>query len=119
MAGGPGPRAVPSTCMADIGKALRDRLAAAFETVTGSTVEPALRRSQHADFQADGALGRPGSRALAGAGVEAADLGDLCDSVSVAGPGYINLTLADAALDEWLGAAAADPRLGVSTVEPE
>ncbi|MEU7868250.1 arginine--tRNA ligase [Dactylosporangium sp. NPDC049140] len=105
--------------MADIGKVLRDRLAAAFETVTGSTVDPVLRRSRHADFQADGALGRPDARAVAAAVAEAADLGDLCSDVRVAGPGFVNLTLADAALDEWLAAAAADPRLGVSTVEPE
>ncbi|WP_433053141.1 arginine--tRNA ligase [Dactylosporangium sp. CS-033363] len=105
--------------MADIGKVLRERLAAAFETVTGSTVDPALRRSRHADFQADGALGRPDARAVAAAVVAAADLGDLCANVSVSGPGFINLTLAGGALAQWLAAAAADPRLGVSTVEPE
>ncbi|GAA3294658.1 arginine--tRNA ligase [Dactylosporangium vinaceum] len=105
--------------MADIGEVLRDRLAAAFGTVTGSTLDPVLRRSRHADFQADGALGQPGARAVAAAVVEAVDLADLCSDVTVVGPGFINLTLSDAALAEWLAAAAADDRLGVSTVEPE
>ncbi|MFI5915549.1 arginine--tRNA ligase [Dactylosporangium sp. NPDC051541] len=105
--------------MADIGEELRDRLAAAFGTVTGSTVDPVLRRSRHADFQADGALGQPGARSVAAAVVEAADLADLCGDVRVVGPGFINLTLSDAALAEWLAVAAADARLGVSTVESE
>ena len=34
--------------------------------------------------------------------------------VEVAGPGFINLSLSDAALAEWLGSTAADDRLGVS-----
>ncbi|MFG2037930.1 arginine--tRNA ligase [Dactylosporangium sp. NPDC048998] len=106
--------------MADIGRVLRDRLAAAFETVTGSTVDPALRRSRHADFQADGALALPGDRReIAAAVARAARLDDLCARVEVAGPGFVNLTLADAALDRMLAEAAADERLGVSTVEPE
>nr|BFE64749.1 arginine--tRNA ligase [Dactylosporangium thailandense] len=105
--------------MADIGKVLRDRLAAAFETVTGSTVDPALRRSRFGDFQADGAVGRPDGRAVAAAVVAAVELDDLCSDVSVAGPGFVNLTLSERALADRLADAAADPRLGVSTVEPE
>lgn len=106
--------------MADIGRVLRDRLAAAFESVTGSTVDPALRRSQHADFQANGALAAKGrAREVAAAVVDAADLDDLCARAEVAGPGFINLTLADAALDRLLTEAAGDERLGVSTVDPE
>ncbi|MGI5245906.1 arginine--tRNA ligase [Dactylosporangium sp. CA-139066] len=104
--------------MADIGTLLRDRLAAAFETVTGSTVDPVLRRSQRADFQANGALALK-DRSVAAEVVAAAGLGDLCSRVEVAGPGYINLTVADETLNRMLAATAADERLGVSTVEPE
>jgi arginyl-tRNA synthetase len=61
--------------MADIGRVLRERLAAAFETVTGSTVDPVLRRSQHADFQSSAALAFKGEgRAVAAAAVRAAAL---------------------------------------------
>jgi arginyl-tRNA synthetase len=106
--------------MADIGGVLRERLAAAFGTVTGSTVDPVLRRSQHADFQSNAALAFKGrGREVAAAVVQAAALDDLCARVEVAGPGYLNLTLADAVLDRLLGELTTDDRLGVSTVEPE
>ncbi|NBB81955.1 MAG: arginine--tRNA ligase [Alphaproteobacteria bacterium] len=39
--------------------------------------------------------------------------------VSLAGPGFINLTLTDAFLAERIAAVAADPRLGVPAAEPE
>jgi arginyl-tRNA synthetase len=35
---------------------LADRLASAYLAVAGDTVDPAVRRSQHADFQSDAAL---------------------------------------------------------------
>src|SRR5690554_2505802 len=35
---------------------LRDRLTSAFTAVAGSPADPSVRRSQRADFQADGAL---------------------------------------------------------------
>jgi arginyl-tRNA synthetase len=71
---------------------LTDRLSAAFEAVAGRRVDPVVRRSQHADFQADGALplartlGRP-PRDIAAAVVARADLAGLVGSVEISGPG--------------------------------
>lgn len=50
--------------MANLEDLLRQRLASAFETVAGVPVDPAVRRSQHADFQSDAALAL--ARTLAG-----------------------------------------------------
>ncbi|HZU17864.1 MAG TPA: arginine--tRNA ligase [Candidatus Dormibacteraeota bacterium] len=104
--------------MASLERLLDQRLAAAFAAVAGSSAEPVLRRSQHADFQADGALalgrrlGRP-PRELAAEVVRRTRLDDLCDRVEVAGPGFINLTVAAPALGRLLSEVAGDERLGV------
>ena len=101
------------------------RLATAFAAVAGRRSDPALRRSQRADFQADGSLAaaRLASippRAFAESVVEAARLGDLCSRVEVAGPGFINLTVRDDVLGRLAGAMAADARLGVGlTASPD
>jgi arginyl-tRNA synthetase len=111
--------------MAHLEGLLAERMAAAFHAVADAPADPALRRSGRADFQADGALalarrvGRP-PRELATAVVAAADLGDLCASVEVAGPGFINLTVAGGALGRLLVEAYADERLGTPpAAEPE
>jgi arginyl-tRNA synthetase len=107
--------------MPSLEQLLRDRLAPAFEAVAGVPVDPSLRRSQHADFQADAALavarrlGRS-PREVAADVVAKADLGDLCRSVEIAGPGFINLTLDESALAPLVAAMAADPRFGVPPV---
>ncbi|HEX5543205.1 MAG TPA: arginine--tRNA ligase [Micromonospora sp.] len=104
--------------MATLEKLLHDRLAPAFETVAGASAEPGVRRSQHADFQADGALalarrlGRP-PRDIAADVVQHADLADLCTSVEISGPGFINLTVSNGALAALLAGIARDERLGV------
>lgn len=104
---------------------LADRLAQAFSTVAGGPVDPVVRRSQHADFQSDAALslarrlGRP-PRDIATEVLGQAALADLCSSVEVSGPGFINLTVADGALGSLLSTMAADARLGVpSSAAPE
>src|SRR5450755_465951 len=97
---------------------LVQRLAPAFAAVAGEPADPVVRRSQRADYQADGALplawrlGRS-PREIAAAVLAAADLGDLCGSAEIAGPGFINLMLSDAALSRMLAECAADDRLGV------
>ncbi|SEF92904.1 arginyl-tRNA synthetase [Thermomonospora echinospora] len=108
--------------MADLEELLRRRLAPAFEAVAGDPVDPAIRRSQHADYQSDAALalvrrigGNP--RDIAARVVERAELDDLCAKVEISGPGFINLTLADDALGRLLAEVAADERLGVRPVE--
>jgi arginyl-tRNA synthetase len=98
---------------------LHDRLARGFEAVAGGPADPSLRRSQHADFQADGALalarrlGR-NPREIAAEVVQAADLGDLCGSVAVSGPGFVNLVLSDRTIARLLGAMAGHERLGIT-----
>src|SRR5262245_7056894 len=63
-----------------------------------SGVDPMVRRSERADFQADLAMGmaktlKRSPRQVAEAVIAAADLSDLCERVEIAGPGFINLTL--------------------------
>ncbi|HVY65613.1 MAG TPA: arginine--tRNA ligase [Gammaproteobacteria bacterium] len=81
-------------------------------------VDPMVRRSERADYQADLAMGlakvlRRPPRQVAEAVIAAADLGDLCDSVEIAGPGFINFKLRGAVLEHGLAALVADQRLGV------
>jgi arginyl-tRNA synthetase len=99
------------------------RLAPAFAAVAGGEpAEPSVRRSDHADFQADGALalarrlGRD-PRQLAGEVLRHADLDDLCGQVEVAGPGFVNLTLREPVIAGLL-AGMADERLGVPAAAP-
>jgi len=103
--------------MADVEELLSRRLAPAFDAVAGESVSPAVRRSQHADFQADGALalGRKlgiSPREAAEQVLRQADLSDLCSRVEVTGPGFISLTLADQVLGGLVAEIAGDDRLG-------
>jgi arginyl-tRNA synthetase len=91
------------------------KLAAAFEAVAGRPVDPAVRASQHADFQSNAALplarqlGRP-PREIAAEVAGRADLTGVAE-IAVSGPGFLNLTIAGdllaASLDDL------DDRLGV------
>jgi arginyl-tRNA synthetase len=106
----------------DIPKLLADRLAPAFAEVAGRPVEdvdPAVRRSDHADYQADAALRlakqvRRSPRDVAAEVIEKADLDGLVAKAEVAGPGFINLTLENAALGRAVQEMAADDRLAVA-----
>jgi arginyl-tRNA synthetase len=103
--------------MADVEELLSRRLARAFDAVAGELVSPAVRRSQHADFQADGALalGRKlgiSPREAAEQVLRQADLSDLCSRVEVTGPGFISLTVADEVLGALVAEIAGDDRLG-------
>ena len=111
-----------SPFVADLERLLSQRLGPAFEAVALAPADPAVRRSQHADFQADGALAvarrlgrRP--RDVAEEVVVRADLSDLCSAVEVAGPGFINLTVANEALGRLAAEVAGDERLGVAPAE--
>ncbi|KJY43561.1 arginine--tRNA ligase [Streptomyces sp. NRRL B-1568] len=80
--------------------------------------DPLLRRSDRADFQANGLLalakklkGNP--RELAGKVVDGLPAGELIGEIEVSGPGFLNITVADRAITETLAARAADDRLGV------
>ena len=85
--------------MPDAFSVLLQRLQAAFDTVVPGA-DPVLRASDRADFQANGALPlakRVGRAPLEVAAevVAAASLDDVCASVEISGPGFINLTLSD------------------------
>jgi arginyl-tRNA synthetase len=81
-----------------------------------------LRRSDRADFQANGMLalakklkGNP--RELAGRVVAAMPETDEIAGIEVSGPGFLNITVSDAAIVRTLAARAADERLGVPYAE--
>lgn len=99
------------------------RRAAAGIGLDPATVDPAVRRSDFADYQADLAmglakrLGRP-PRDVAAQLASTGELDVLCAEVTVAGPGFLNLTLRDDALSRRLVAAAGDARLRVTSHEP-
>ena len=107
--------------MPGIESLLTERLSAAFAAVAGEPVDPAVRRSQRADFQANGALalakrlGR-NPRDVAAEVAAAADLAGLAE-VEIAGPGFLNLTLADERLGELAAAVVADERLGIAPAD--
>ena len=97
---------------------LADRLAPAFEAVAGVPVDPAVRASQHADLQSGAALalarqlGRP-PREIAAEVAAKADLDGLA-SITLSGPGFLNLTIADDLITAALNDL--DDRLGVPLV---
>ena len=101
---------------------LQARLGAAFAAVAGESVDPALRRSRRADYQADGALAAARAlgrdpRELATAALALDPLADLCSVAEVAGPGFVNLTVRDDVLSGLADTMAADERLGVAPAE--
>ncbi|MDI3390516.1 arginine--tRNA ligase [Streptomyces sp. B-S-A8] len=111
----------PVTSIAsNVHQRLTDALAAALPESVG---DPLLRRSDRADFQANGILalakkvkGNP--RELAGQVTDALDAGGLLGDVEVSGPGFLNITVTDRAITETLAARAADgDRLGVPLKE--
>lgn len=114
--------------MADPIVTLAPRFEAALRQAFGdehAKADPALRRSDRADLQADVALGlakklQKKPREVADAIVAVLDVNGIVDKVEIAGPGFINLTLSNAWLSAQLAEAAADPRLSVpKTTSPE
>lgn len=93
-----------------------DALAAALPQEADA--DPLLRRSDRADFQANGMLAlakrlKTNPRELAGQVAERVDAGDVLADVEVSGPGFLNIAVTDAAITSNLAARAADDRLGV------
>ena len=85
-------------------------------------VDPMVRASERADYQADLAMGlaKPLKRAprqVAEAVLAQADFADICAKVEIAGPGFINFTLAREFLEQEVGSLARDSRLGVPLAE--
>ncbi|MGA5036330.1 arginine--tRNA ligase [Streptomyces capoamus] len=86
--------------------------------------DPLLRRSDRADFQANGILAlakkaKANPRELAERVVSRVVTGDVIQDVEVSGPGFLNLTIADTAITGNLAARYADEtgRLGVPSAE--
>ncbi|CAM5536876.1 arginine--tRNA ligase [Streptomyces avidinii] len=80
--------------------------------------DPLLRRSDRADFQANGILAlakkaKANPRELATTVVEGIAADGLIQEIEVSGPGFLNITVTDRAIIETLAARAADDRLGV------
>ncbi|MEU9702176.1 arginine--tRNA ligase [Streptomyces sp. NPDC047981] len=82
------------------------------------SADPLLRRSDRADFQANGILalakqlkGNP--RELATKVVEGIPANDVLKEIEVSGPGFLNITVTDEAIVRTLAARALDDRLGV------
>ncbi|MFE4054662.1 arginine--tRNA ligase [Streptomyces sp. YIM B13518] len=88
-------------------------------SATQPEADPLLRRSDRADFQANGILAlakkaKANPRELATEVVSRITTGDLIKDVEVSGPGFLNITVADRAITENLAARLADgERLGV------
>ncbi|WP_437277387.1 arginine--tRNA ligase [Sorangium sp. So ce375] len=114
--------------MADPVHALARALQAAITAAFGAehaAADPSLRRSTHADYQANAAmalgkrLGKP-PREVAAAIVAALQLDGICRKVEIAGPGFVNLTLEDAYLTRELAETASGGRLGIApAAQPE
>ncbi|MFI1169683.1 arginine--tRNA ligase [Streptomyces sp. NPDC020801] len=105
---------------------VHQRLANALSAALPETADadPLLRRSDRADFQANGILAlakkaKANPRELAAQVVGHVVAGDMIKDIEVSGPGFLNITVTDQAITENLAARAADPegRLGVPYAE--
>lgn len=109
---------VPSLA-SSVNQRVADALASALPDAGAN--DPLLRRSDRADFQANGILAlakkaKANPRELATTVVEAVeglDTAGLIQEIEVSGPGFLNITITDKAIIETLAARAADDRLGV------
>src|SRR5258705_8806768 len=82
--------------------------------------DPQVRRSDRADFQANGlfAVAKKAGvnpREIAEKVVASLSTGDLLALCEVSGPGFLNITVTDAALLQRVAARLADARLGIPT----
>ena len=87
-----------------------------------SQTDPVLRPSQYADVQVNAALGlakRLGlpPREVAARIREHLDVNDVCASVEISGPGFLNLMLSAEWITDQVNSMAADHRLGVPIEE--
>jgi len=92
----------------------------AFASIGGPGSDPVVRPSDRADAQVNGALSiakrlgqKPRDTAEAILAAARPVLDDICSSVEIAGPGFLNLTFTNEFLAAQLAEAADDGRLGV------
>jgi arginyl-tRNA synthetase len=103
--------------MTDLSERVRAAVIAALGPLPDS-MEVAVRRSEHADYQADVALAlarslRRTPRDVATAIVANLQRGEIIETAVVSGPGFINLTCQAPYLATRLQQMAEDPRLGI------
>ncbi|MEU6176309.1 arginine--tRNA ligase [Streptomyces coeruleorubidus] len=105
---------------------VHQRLAAALSAALpqSGSADPLLRRSDRADFQANGILAlakkeKANPRELATQVVSRVESGDVIKDIEVSGPGFLNITITDRAITQTLAARYADDtgRLGVPQAE--
>ncbi|MEW2119104.1 arginine--tRNA ligase [Streptomyces sp. NPDC005474] len=105
---------------------VQQRLASALSAALpeAADADPLLRRSDRADYQANGILAlakkaKANPRELATQVVAQVESGEVIKEIEVSGPGFLNITLTDKAITENLAAryADVDGRLGVPFVE--
>ncbi len=106
---------VPSLA-SSVHQRVADALASALPEAGGA--DPLLRRSDRADFQANGILAlakkaKANPRELATTVVDGLDKGGVIEEIEVSGPGFLNITVSDRAIIKTLAARAGDDRLGV------
>lgn len=97
---------------------LREAMAAVLPPEVADA-DPQVRRSDHADFQADGILPlarplRANPRELASRVVAELGTDEVIAAAEVSGPGFINLTVNDDAILRQVGARRGDARLGLA-----
>ncbi|MFE3636854.1 arginine--tRNA ligase [Streptomyces cellostaticus] len=101
---------------------VQQRLASALSATLpeAADADPLLRRSDRADFQANGILAlakraKANPRELATQVVAGVESGDVIKDIEVSGPGFLNITVSDRAITANLAARYADDtgRLGV------
>ncbi|MET7436321.1 arginine--tRNA ligase [Streptomyces sp. NPDC004082] len=107
---------------ASVHQRLADALSAALPEA--GSADPLLRRSDRADFQANGILAlakkaKANPRELATQVVARVESGSVIKDIEVSGPGFLNVTVTDAAITGNLAERAADTegRLGVPRAE--
>jgi arginyl-tRNA synthetase len=114
--------------VASLSASLQQRVSAALAAAVPSAADadPLLRRSDRADFQANGVLGlakrqKANPRELAAQVLDALGRSggghDTIAAVEVSGPGFLNITVSDEAITRNVAARAADDRLGVPRKE--
>jgi arginyl-tRNA synthetase len=104
---------------------VHQRLATALSAALpeAGAADPLLRRSDRADFQANGILAlakkaKANPRELATQVVAQVESGEVIKDIEVSGPGFLNITISDKAITETLAARYADAaRLGVPFAE--
>jgi arginyl-tRNA synthetase len=116
----------PMASVTSLSDSVQQLLASALSATLPETAgaDPLLRRSDRADYQANGILAlakraKTNPRELAAQVVSHVTTGDLLADVEVSGPGFLNLTITDRAITANLAARYADDtgRLGVPYAE--